>query len=173
MEKQFYAKCLIPTQTITKGKEYKIIAEENGLLTILNDHNNQINLKRFRFGKLMLQDIDENEILIKCINEGAFKGITKNKLYPLVKKTKDFFFIVNNIGITTRYGKKYFKLHIVEKKPPEKVLKAFCIYPIKDELEFKKAYDFKEHIEKDLITLTNEQGVVANYLKKRFKFEKV
>jgi hypothetical protein len=176
MEKDFCVICIVPTGTITKGKEYKVLDETKNSITVINDNGNKITLRRFRFSDLNLIEVKVNEKdYVICISIGKFKSITKDKKYILNKRTQDYVFVVNNNGKTMRYGKKYFKdvPKIVKPIVVEKVMKALCVYPILNELEFKKAYDFIEVNIPDMITLTNDKGEKSNYLKKRFKFEKV
>ena len=178
MSKIFFAKCEFPTATIEKGKEYEVLDENDNIITIKNDKGNKISLIRDRFSVVRAEDNSPKEEASKiiCKTTGKFKSITVGNKYTIEKESKDFYYIINDLGKQSRYGKKYFQ--IAKKYVPKekaKVLKAVCYFPIEGETTFKKAYDFKEggQVKADFISIKNDKGVTSLYLKKRFKLEKV
>ena len=46
---------------------------------------------------------------IQCINQGNFTNLTLNKVYDVVSTTRDFYVILNDVGIEANYHKKYFE----------------------------------------------------------------
>jgi len=58
--------------------------------------------------------------VIKCTSVGLFNSISKDSLYAVSRETKDFFFIVNDNNLRSRYGKKYFE-KVEEADKTEKV----------------------------------------------------
>lgn len=175
MNKIFYSKCLYPTATITKGKEYVVEEDDGQKLTIVNDSGNKISLMKYRFGEIQVKDSDPKKIKNKvvCINANKFKSITQGISYDLSRESRDFYYIRNNLGVVQRYGKKYFEetpKASVKRVPKKEV--AMCVYPVLSELTFKQAYDFKlDKKDKDSIIVTNDGGTAKTYLKKRFNID--
>lgn len=46
---------------------------------------------------------------IQCINQGNFTNLTLNKIYDVVSTTRDFYVVLNDVGIEANYHKKYFE----------------------------------------------------------------
>ena len=175
-EKAFYAKCIYATETVTAGKDYKVIEDNGNKISVLNDQGNKISLMRHRFDKIRMTDESvkaESGNMIICKNTGGFISITIDRKYKIERMTRDFYYISNDIGVIKRYGKKYFKVSSKEiKKPVSKKEMAVCIFPVLTELSFKKAYSFKD-VNKDRIIVSNDKFINKEYLKKRFKIEMV
>lgn len=173
-KKRFMATCLLPTLTTTVGKSYEVITEDKHQIIVLNDKGFKTKFMRFRFGPLSQEDIPMEEVPTNkatCINSAKYRSITKSKVYDITKESKDFYYIINNLGKEARYSKKFFT-RVVEKKEVPKSLKAVCVYTIKNELSFKQAYDFVEKPH-NMVEVTNDKGVKSQYVKKRFEYEMV
>lgn len=185
MEEVYIVECLHPTKTVSKGSNYVVINDDGHLVTIINDDGNKVLMQRKRFGELQVENVNNMTKIekVKCINAKNFKSIKTGKEYSLVKESKDFFYIKNEINKTARYNKKYFEIKeekpkvAKEKKPakPKKVENiAVCVYPVRDQLTFKKEYKYKKAESKDgeKIKVTCDDGVERVCLKKRFEIKK-
>jgi len=175
MKEIYKAECITPTATITRHQKYTVFSDNGMLITIINDRGNKITVQRWRFGELEIEKVDTSVKIpmALCIDNTNFKSITKDTLYTIKKESKDFIYISNDTGKTMRYHKKYFDIVKPEKERP-KVLKALCMYAVTNELTFKNAYDFEDDKrKKNMVIITNDLGVKTEYLRKRFKFEKV
>ena len=173
-EIKFYAKCIFPTTTFKGGKYYEVVNEEDYDITVINDNGNSVKTGRYRFDKIISkkEEIKGNEAV--CINSGAFKNLTKGKKYTIINETKTRFNVINDLGKEALYSKKYFERKAVAVKKvavAENKNEAVCLYPIANELSFKKGYKILKE-EGDYITVKSDNGKEMKYFKKRFRINK-
>ena len=177
---KFYSKCIFPTPTLTGGKYYEVINEGEYDITIVNDKGNTISTSRYRFDDIKMEKEMQKKSSdeITCIDNGKFSNITKGKTYKIVNETDSYYKIKNDKGYNAIYSKKYFakmeaKEEVSKPEKPKVSSKnvAVCIYPVANELSFKKEYAYK-NITGNHVLLTNDKGESKKYLVKRFKINK-
>ncbi len=169
---KFYAKCIFPTSTLSGGKLYEVFNESNYDITVINDNGNKVTTNRYRFDKIEVKKVKDDDKYVECINPGKFKYLTLGKKYKVINTEGKKYMILNDKNHKAYYGISYFTeiKKISETEGPKKVDKDYieCIYPKAEELTFKKKYKIVD--EKDsLVFIKNDKGEIAKYLKKRFK----
>ena len=111
----------------------------------------------------------------KCLDSEGFRFLTRGKIYEIHSVTRDFVFIINDSGVTKRYGKNRFKLiedeskvekPKVEEKPKEKLV--VCKIPSHGSLEYNKKYKVLSEDENNFL-IKDEGGTNMWFSKKRFE----
>ena len=172
-EVKFYAKCIFPTSTFKGGEYYEVINEEDYDITVMNSNGNKVKVARYRFDKIVAKNVVKKENIAICVNKGSFRNLTKNKEYKIINETKTRYNIVNDIGKEALYSKTYFEKKEVKATPvvAKEQKGAICLYPVADELSFRKNYKIVEEKER-YVTVINDKKEKAEYFKKRFKINK-
>lgn len=116
---------------------------------------------------------------IKCIDSKGFNFISNDTIYPIIKETRDFYYITNNSGMNKKYGKKRFELvenpAVVEEKPKPKPVRkkttVLCMIPSYNKLLYKKEYTVirEDKNNKDNYMVLGENKEEISVSKKRFK----
>lgn len=177
MNIKFYAKCIEATLTTTVGKVYEILDKiegQNPTYVIVNDNGNKISMSSYKFNALSysVKNEEQMENKVKCIENNKFKGIVVGNSYLVKKVDENFTYILNEFNKVAKYNNKYFehKIKEAEKIEQQVIPVAMCMYPVLNELQFKKEYEF-EIVNDEMIKVVNEFGNTASYLKKRFNIK--